>query len=1173
MSIFDELGHEGPAGTKLFADRYELSREFAERVHARPPQRSIAFFVGVGGNGKSALLRHLRDHCCVKLPDREWAEARARPPELFVAALGQAHGAERVPVALLDFSTTPFDGTRPQEAMGALFLLKRQLAEFDIRTPRFDFAAVAYLHKSGGDVQRLIQDNFPRSELAVAATIADAFLTLPVFQVGTALVEVMRDRLDDLLSRRRLRRRVPPEVVEEVLRLPPDPDLMAALPRLFAADMRAALTERGGPDRIVLLFDTFEALTGEHGVARFADRGGPRWFRQLVGRLPLDHGLVVAIASRSHPRWAEALTDPIPDRFVNVTALGALPVEFAEEYLTQAGIAAGDLRGALIRYATVEPGHVHPLLLGLSADVALAAERRGVPLRPEGFVASDELGTKERELAARLMQWVSGDLELAIVSASAARAFDRELFDRLGAALGFPTDAETFQRLTNFSFVSPQGERYTIHLLLRRALRRVAPDILARAHRALADYYRTVSQADGFSARLERIYHEARLDPAEGVRMWREEMCTALDQSRYDRCRSLITLMADIEAPTEADAEAMTYLAAEAEIALGNHGEAERLLDGLRADAPYALLLRADLAFARSDFGGAHELSRQALAEAGDGDERLPFLFRAAELCLFLGRFAEGVRLSEEGLAIVGPDGNANESARWHALIARLSFFGGDVETAKSELELAQRRLDTLPADSWDKSVEAVIRVNEAVVAEAEDRPGDAQRGQAAALRIYREVSDIGGVANATNGMGLAALQMRELDEARTYFTDAARIARDLGDDLLFSKILRGQAEVSVLAGELDEAQHLAEAAIEGFERCRIPYDIAHGQVTLARVRQARGDHTGSMELTDRARRTIQTEGFDSLYVRCPEIRVPDATRVAAAMRAFVAGDALGVPWEGGPPEAVDRDRMFELPAAHGWPQGATSDDTGQMLLVSRLLADTSGRPAAEEFTRRLAAAASEIRGIGPTTRRSLARFAETGELPEPSADPADGATNGAAMRMTPAGWIVPVTDPDLRRSLVRELARGTHPSPLAIGAACVVAAMASWALESADAILPAAVAEAEWLARPEFDDVRRAADGTWTPPPGGVTLDAAQTAAAVTHVIRRSSDLNEALPYAVTLGGDTDTVAAIAGGILGGVAGQSAPSWWDRVTFPEDSEVDTLAEKLAALRRAWYSM
>lgn len=498
MSIFDELGREAPISARLFANRYEMSRQFAERIHAQPPHRIVTFYIGAGG--KSALLRHLRDHCCFRLPPAQWDKVRAQPPELFVDALGRAPRAKRVPSALLDFGSTPFDGTRPQEAMGALFLVKRQLAEFDIRTPRFDFAAVAYLHKTGSDVKQLIQDNFPSSEIAIAATIADVFVALPVFQVGTALLDVVRNRLNDLLSQRRLRRRVPDDVVEEVLRLQPDPDLMTALPRFFAADLKAALAERKEPGRIVLMFDTFEVLTGETVATRFADRGGPRWFRQLVGRLPLDDGLVVAIASRSYPRWADALTDPIPDRFVAITALGALPVEFAEKYLLQAGLDDPALRAVLIRYATVEPDQVHPLLLGLCADVALAAKRRGAVIEPAMFTSDDELVARERELAARLMQWVGGELEQAIIAMSAARAFDPELFRRLGADLGFTAGPEEFRQVTSFSFVSLQGERWAIHLLLRRALRRVAPDLVQQAHRALADYFRTAPHADEFSA-------------------------------------------------------------------------------------------------------------------------------------------------------------------------------------------------------------------------------------------------------------------------------------------------------------------------------------------------------------------------------------------------------------------------------------------------------------------------------------------------------------------------------------------------------------------------------------------------------------------------------------------------------------------------------------------------
>ena len=63
------------------------------------------------------------------------------------------------------------------------------------------------------------------------------------------------------------------------------------------------------------------------------------------------------------------------------------------------------------------------------------------------------------------------------------------------------------------------------------------------------------------------------------------------------------------------------------------------------------------------------------------------------------------------------------------------------------------------------------------------------------------------------------------------------------------------------------------------------------------------------------------------------------------------------------------------------------------------------------------------------------------------------------------------------------------------------------------------------------------------------------------------SPDLVSALPYAVSLGGDTNTVAALVGGILGAqtpdrVAGLG---WLDLIDFQPRPD---LAERLAELRR-----
>jgi ADP-ribosyl-[dinitrogen reductase] hydrolase len=58
------------------------------------------------------------------------------------------------------------------------------------------------------------------------------------------------------------------------------------------------------------------------------------------------------------------------------------------------------------------------------------------------------------------------------------------------------------------------------------------------------------------------------------------------------------------------------------------------------------------------------------------------------------------------------------------------------------------------------------------------------------------------------------------------------------------------------------------------------------------------------------------------------------------------------------------------------------------------------------------------------------------------------GNTVGAAMRALPIGWAMPPAAAEQRRATTIRLSSTTHGAPAAIASACVVAAMASWALE-----------------------------------------------------------------------------------------------------------------------------
>ena len=287
------------------------------------------------------------------------------------------------------------------------------------------------------------------------------------------------------------------------------------------------------------------------------------------------------------------------------------------------------------------------------------------------------------------------------------------------------------------------------------------------------------------------------------------------------------------------------------------------------------------------------------------------------------------------------------------------------------------------------------------------------------------------------------------------------------------------------------------------------------------------------------------------------------------------AGDAFGLPWEGRAPDEIDMDRVDELPATGRWASGATSDDTALTLLVAEHLAEHRGVGAPVAFLERLAARADAIPGLGPSTTRALRQFRETARVDARGSD-----TNGAPMRALPIGWAHPPSTAGQRRSWTLELSRTTHGGHRALTAACVIAACASWAIDGAsvaelvDVGVDEAAAVADRLGggAAVVDALRRVRARRWDPPPAGISLDPAETVAAVLQCcLHADGDLLTALRQAVRLGGDTDTVAGLVGGLL---ACRHVPSevvaavpWLPRVSLPSQSQLIALSRELATMR------
>src|SRR4051812_10745805 len=77
MTILDEIGGsvtitEGWRALELFTNRYTPIRQFLTYVNDERPRKRILFFHGDGGNGKSLLLRVLREQYCVHFSHTNW---------------------------------------------------------------------------------------------------------------------------------------------------------------------------------------------------------------------------------------------------------------------------------------------------------------------------------------------------------------------------------------------------------------------------------------------------------------------------------------------------------------------------------------------------------------------------------------------------------------------------------------------------------------------------------------------------------------------------------------------------------------------------------------------------------------------------------------------------------------------------------------------------------------------------------------------------------------------------------------------------------------------------------------------------------------------------------------------------------------------------------------------
>lgn len=262
--------------------------------------------------------------------------------------------------------------------------------------------------------------------------------------------------------------------------------------------------------------------------------------------------------------------------------------------------------------------------------------------------------------------------------------------------------------------------------------------------------------------------------------------------------------------------------------------------------------------------------------------------------------------------------------------------------------------------------------------------------------------------------------------------------------------------------------------------------------------------------------------------------------RCRGALIGVGLGDAIGAPFEGQP--NPNRDEVVELLGTSCFLR--TTDDTAMTLAVGEAIV-AAGRVDQEQLVEHLAVRYLDDpdRGYG---RSPVVLDAVHAGVPwRQAADIGDGGLrgDGAAMRVAPVA-IAAYTSAELTSVWAAAQAEVTHAHPTAIDGARLIALATRQAL-----ISPAPpnwhdrTRLAALLAEQAHTDELGAGLRGAPPSPGAAIAGSASAAvpAAIHVAAQHGDDLIATIRAAVELGGDTDTVAAMAAGIVGAHLGVAA--------------------------------
>ena len=304
--------------------------------------------------------------------------------------------------------------------------------------------------------------------------------------------------------------------------------------------------------------------------------------------------------------------------------------------------------------------------------------------------------------------------------------------------------------------------------------------------------------------------------------------------------------------------------------------------------------------------------------------------------------------------------------------------------------------------------------------------------------------------------------------------------------------------------------------------------------------------------------------------------RLRDAFR--GSLLGVAVGDALGRPVKGWSAARIAREHG-EVRDMLGHPRGRTTEDTEMTIAVAEWLLEKEHEGAA--LAERIRKKYDPDRDYGRTTTDVLRRL-RAGENWQTAADHAfarGSFGNGAAARIAACGLVFR-RDRDALERVVETCASVTHSHPLGIAGALLQAREVALAVERREEPLDPigfVVELRSTTASPEFRHKLRAVEECLDKsPPAHVARDRlgcnataiGSVTTALYAFLSRAASFEDALVFAVNLGGECDAIGAMTGAVAGAYHGARAipARWLEALESGKRAELEILADRLLEL-------